>query len=318
MFRSGMDRKQGVWVLVLIGVLLLSMAGCAQPVKNPEPAKTSAPKTISQDMSGYYVDSTWLKQNLDKTYIIDARTDKEYNAGHIPGAVNITWQALSNMEPKQGEPGWGVVLSNNQLAAKLGEFGINGAKPIVVYNDPVGFAEDGRVVWMLRIAGLNDSRMLYGGWPAWKTDGGDSSKDTPAIKPVRFKITAPDESRLATTAYIKANRDQIKLVDARSPEEFNGKTNHGEKKMGHIPGAIHIHYRDTYTDDGYVKSIPELKAMFAKAGLKPEDDIVTYCTVGIRSGYLAEVLRMCGYEKAKNYNASFSEWSGDDANPVEK
>ena len=47
-----------------------------------------------------------------------------------------------------------------------------------------------------------------------------------------------------------------------------------------------------------------------KLGIKKEDEIVTYCTVGIRSGFTAEILRMAGYTKTRNYNASFSEWAG--------
>jgi len=137
------------------------------------------------------------------------------------------------------------------------------------------------------------------------------------VNPVAFKITTPDNSLLATTDYVKNNMAGIKLVDARSPEEYSGKTNHGEKALGRIPGAISIPYNNAYNNDGTIKSIPELKEMFSKAGLKPEDDIVTYCTVGIRSGFLAEILSMCGYEKAKNYNASFSEWAGAGL-PVEK
>jgi len=318
---AGRFRKSGrasFLVAFMVLVMLAGVAGCGGTTQTPANSTPAAVKTIDKEMADYYVDVPWLQANLDRVVVLDARSEKEYKNGHIPGAINVTWQSLSNMKPKQGEPGWGVVLPPDQLAAKLGEYGIDGKKPVVVYNDPAGLGEDGRVVWMLRIARIDNSRMLYGGWPAWKAAGGEVTRDVPQVTPVEFTINNPDNSLLATTEYIKTHRATIKLVDARSPEEFSGKTDHGEKKRGHIPGAIHIHYRDTYTDDGYVKSIPELKALFARAGLKPEDDIVTYCTVGIRSGYLAEVLRMCGYEKAKNYNASFSEWCGDPSNPVEK
>jgi thiosulfate/3-mercaptopyruvate sulfurtransferase len=310
------------WKVLLSGlllVMLLALAGCSgdSPTVAPKSSEETA-KKITSDRADYYVDVDWLNQNLAQVMVVDARAEKDYKAGHIPGSINITWQSLSNMEPKQGQVGWGVVLPPDKLAAKIGQYGIDGSKPVVVYNDPAGMGEEGRVAWMLKIAGLADTRMLYGGWPAWKSSGQEISRELPGLAPVSFKISSPDHSRLATTAYIKSHQKTIKLVDTRSPEEFHGETNHGEKRKGHIPGAIHIHYQDTYSEDGYVKSIPELKAMFAKAGLQPEDDIVTYCTVGIRSGYMAEVLRMCGYEKAKNYNASFSEWCGDPANPVEK
>lgn len=63
---------------------------------------------------------------------------------------------LSNMAPKQGEAGWGVVLGKDELGAKIASFGIDGSKTIVVYNDPKGLGEEGRVLWMLKIAGIKD------------------------------------------------------------------------------------------------------------------------------------------------------------------
>ena len=130
-----------------------------------------------------------------------------------------------------------------------------------------------------------------------------------------FSNASYDDSRIATTDYVKANLGKVKLIDTRSPEEFDGSTNHGEnfkgeKVYGHIPGAVLLQYSDLYRPDGKIKSNAELTAIFDKIGIKKDDEIVTYCTVGIRSGFTAEILRMAGYTKARNYNASFSEWVG--------
>lgn len=309
--------------LLLSCTLVFSLAGCAPKAAPAAPAPEATPVAepakeavqLDPEMAANYVTADWLKENLDKVVIVDANADKAYNAGHIPGAVNITWQALSNMAVKQGEPGWGVVLGKEELGKKLGEFGIDGSKDIIVYNDPKGLGEEGRVLWMLRIAGLNNSKMLYGGIPAWQAAGYDVTSEATAVTPVPFTIAAYDDNRIATTDYVKDNLKTIKLLDTRSPEEYNGETNHGEnykgeKALGHIEGAIALPYSDLYNIDGTPKSIEDMKSIFEGLGLKPEDEIVTYCTVGIRSGFTAEQLRMCGYSKAKNYNGSFSEWAG--------
>jgi len=316
MFKKGIFSRK-MLILALTLAVSLVFAACGNNAKNNDSAAntTQKSKTMDKEMEPYYVDSAWLKTNLSNVVILDARTEKEYKGGHIPGALNVTWQSLSNMQPKQGQAGWGVVLPMDKLSKRLGELGIDGTKTIIVYNDPKGLGEEGRVLWTLRLAGLQNSKMLNGGWPAWVANGGEKNKEVPTVKSVDFKITAPDNSLLTTTDYVKANLKNIKLVDTRSPEEFKGETNHGEnvngqKALGHIPGAIHIHYHDCYNDDGTIKSIADLKQMFEKAGLKPEDEIITYCTVGIRSGFTAEILRMCGYKNAKNYNGSFSEWAG--------
>jgi len=306
--------------LVLAATLAVSMifglTACSQKPaeETAQQAEEKKPEIapIEEGKQGYFVDALWLKENADKVVVIDARADKEYAKGHVPGAINITWQMLSNMQPKQGEIGWGVVLGKEELEKKLGSFGIDGSKDIVIYNDPKGLGEDGRVLWMLRIAGLENSRLLDGGYPMWLKAGGEESKEVPQITAVDFKIANYNDSTLANTDMVKEKLGTAKLVDTRSPEEFEGKTDHGEKVRGRIPGAIHLHYQDLYNVDGTVKSIADLKAVFESKGLKPEDEIITYCTVGIRSGFTAEMMRMVGYENVRNYNASFSEWAGTD------
>lgn len=313
---NGKTRSNLLVILGLIMLMLVSMTGCSG-VKNSAVPNNQNPAAVVKmtdaeqaAFASYYVDAAWLKANLQNVVILDARKALDYKINHIPGALNVTWQSLSNMTPKQGEAGWGVVLSPEQLAEKLGALGIDGSKTVVVYNDPSGLGEEGRVLWMLRSIGLENTRMLNGGWPAWVAAGGDVNRDTPQVTPVQLKTINPDPTLIATTDYLQTNKAKIKLVDARSPEEYAGQADHGEKQRGRIPGAIHLHYADLYNADKTIKSIPELKAMFQQLGLNPEDDIVVYCTVGIRSGFETEILRMSGYQNAKNYNASFSEWTG--------
>lgn len=302
-------------LLTVVLAMMLGAAGCGNT--NTSTGTTDTKKiTLDKEMESYYVTPDWLKQNLDKVVIIDARAAKEYSAGHVKGAVNVTWQMLSNMSVKQGEANWGVILPQAELEAKLGSLGIDGSKTVIVYNDPAGLGEEGRILWSLRIAGIENSKMLDGGYPAWTAAKGETSTDAVTPAAASFKITNPQyDALLATTDYVSANKDKIKLVDTRSTEEYNGSINHGEnyngaKALGHIEGAISLPYSELYNDDGTIKSVADLKALFESKGLKPEDEIVTYCTVGIRSGFTAEIMRMCGYTNVKNYNGSFSEWAG--------
>ena len=52
-------------------------------------------------------------------------------------------------------------------------------------------------------------------------------------------------------------------------------------------------------------------------GVTKDRCVITYCTIGIRSGFTALMLRMAGYD-ARNYEASYSEWAGDASLPIEK
>ena len=49
--------------------------------------------------------------------------------------------------------------------------------------------------------------------------------------------------------------------------------------------------------------------MFEDAGLSKDDEIVTYCTGGIRSAYTQMVMEMCGFEHTYNYDQSFWRWA---------
>lgn len=296
-----------LFALLMMVAALFVVTGCSSQAKEST--------TIEAGLRNYYVDAAWLKDNLDKVTLIDARPDTDYKAGHIKGSVNIMWQSLSNMAVQQGEKGWGVVLGKDELGAKLASFGISSDKPIIVYNDPKGFGEEGRVYWMLKIAGLDNVKILDGGVTQWTKNGGKMTTDVPKITATDFKITNYDDSRIATTDYVKANLSKIKLLDTRSTEEYSGAINHGEnykgvKALGHIPGAISFVYSNLYNVDGTIKSIADITKMLDAAGVSKSDEIITYCTVGIRSGFTAEILRMCGYENVKNYNGSFSEWAG--------
>lgn len=270
---------------------------------------------IEAGMRDYYVDASWLKDNLEDVTLIDARSDKEYKAGHIEGAVNITWQALSNMTVKQGEEGWGVVLGKDALSSKLASLGIDEDQKIIIYNDPKGLGEEGRLYWMLKIAGLENVKLLNGGITQWNKNGGKTTTDETKITTSDFKIEKYDFDRIATTKEVKAKLKTAVILDTRSIEEYTGATTHGEnykgiEAFGRIPGAISLPYSNLYKPNGTLKSIKDIIAIMDKLGVKKDDEIITYCTVGIRSGFTSEILRMCGYKNAKNYNASFSEWAG--------
>jgi thiosulfate/3-mercaptopyruvate sulfurtransferase len=302
--------------LALAALLLIaSLAGCA----NTRNSNTSTGNTaIDNAKSAYFVNVSWLKDNLGSVILVDARTADEYKKGHLPGAVNAPWQEFANVTGKPGQPDWGTLLPKDKLAEKMGSFGIDGKKAVIVYADPKGWGEDGRIVWMLRMAGVADSKMLDGGWKAWKDANYETSADTQTTTPVNFSINNLDESLNASTEWIAENISKIKVVDSRSEKEYGGATDYGEARGGHLPGAINIPFENVFNSDGTVKSTDELKALFEKAGLKPGDEIVTYCTKGIRSSHMSLLLRMAGFDKTRNYDASFYSWAGNSSLKVDK
>lgn len=313
-----MKIKKQIFVLIVTLIIVSLFAGCGTTAPQTETNKAPVSNQADEKRNALLADVAWLKTNLNNVIILDARKPDDYKAGHIPGAINTPWQGFADMTGKSGDKDWGVLLPKDQIAQKLGALGISGDKNIIVYADPTGWGEDGRIVWMLKMSGLNKSQMLDGGWPAWKAAQGQVSKDVPTPQTVDLKISTLDESTTATTDWVKTNLTKVKIIDARAKKEYDGAIDFGEIRGGHLPNAINISYNSVFKDDGTVMSTQQLKELFTKAGLKPEDEIVTYCTKGIRSAHLALILRMAGFEKVRNYDASFYSWAGDSSLPITK
>ena len=90
--------------------------------------------------------------------------------------------------------------------------------------------------------------------------------------------------------------------------EFAGKTPFGSQRGGHIPGAVNIYWMDFFTGDGNLKSREELASILRRSGVNKDQDVVVYCTGGVRSAMSFFALSYLGY-KVRNYDGSWWDWS---------
>jgi len=277
-------------------------------------ANESALEPVEFVDTSYVVDAEWLKANLEKEdlLIIDARGQDTYDKGHIPGAIATNWQNFADMSGAPGKnPNWGVVLDPAALSEKLSELGISKDKEIVVYTGTIGgWGEDGRIVWMLRRAGYNNTKILDGGFNYWESNDYEVSKEDVSIVPSTVKITALDEKTNITTDELASKLGEVVIIDVREKDEYEGAQNYGEKRGGHLPGAINIPFNQFMNEDGTLKTARKIQSILDANGIEKDAEIVTYCTAGIRSAHMQIVLSMLGYENVKNYDASFYAWSG--------
>jgi len=287
-------RKASLPVLAIL-ICLLSAAAFAET-------------KLSKDT--LFVDAAWLKANVTNVTLIDARPAAMYKKGHIPGAVNAEWTYFANMKGQPGSPGWGDLFPRETLAKKIGSLGISGKKPVVVYADGGGWGSEGWVVWILRLSGVANARKLDGGYNAWAAAGGKASTSATKPKAVGFSIPAFQGGLNVTTPWLASKLGEVTVVDARTPFEYEGGRLFQEKRGGHIPGALNIPFTTVFKDDMTVREIEDLQSIFAMHGLDPGQEIIVYDTAGVRSAHLVMVLRMAGYDKARNYDSSFQEWAG--------
>jgi len=308
----------------LVGTLLV---GCGVSKTDDKKSTTEVTETEKEKVKTGYVDESyiadakWLSENLSSKdmLILDARSDKEYAKGHIPGAINVAWQGFANMEGKPGDKGWGVVLSDDKLSEKLSAIGVDKTKTIVIYCDSKsGWGEDGRFVWMLKMAGIENAKMLNGGFNFWESSKYEVSKEVTSPVVSNFKIENPNKDLTINTEELNSKLGKVKILDSREKDEYAGAVKFGEARGGHIPGAINLTFNTLFNENETFKSADELEAIFKTAGLNKEDEIVTYCTAGIRSAHLSLALRMMGYNNVKNYDESFYTWAKDESLKIEK
>jgi thiosulfate/3-mercaptopyruvate sulfurtransferase len=248
-----------------------------------------------------------LKLDPKTVLILDARGEKASLAGHIPGAVRLPTVEWSKAVPDTPEA-W---------AKRLAQFGAKSDTPVVVYAG-ADVRDAARAWWLLKYAGVEDVRLLNGGFPAWEKVGGVTETKENAARPIEPGKPALRTDRLAekkdVQAILKDKSSQI--LDARSDGEYCGTTGTATRK-GHIPGAVALEWSDLLTADKKFKSPDELKKLFAEQKVDLDKPAVTYCQSGGRAAVLAFGLELMGAKHVRNYYKSWAEWGNADDTPVE-
>lgn len=71
---------------------------------------------------------------------------------------------------------------------------------------------------------------------------------------------------------------------------------YGERRGGHLPRAIHLHYRELLDAEGRLRLESERLALLQERGTPRDAAILTYCTAGVRSAWLTAVLVGMGFD----------------------
>jgi thiosulfate/3-mercaptopyruvate sulfurtransferase len=241
--------------------------------------------------------------------ILDARSQPKYEHGHVPQARWVDQNA------------WAMAFDHGHDAGgwsrRIGALGVGAKTKVIVYDDTLN-RDAARIWWILRYWGVDDVRLLNGGWRAWT--GGDKPIETAAASasPVEFVAKARPE-RLATKERLlkSLGGDRLQIVDARSEREFCGLDKMRNKRAGAIPGAKQLEWVDLIdTNTQRFKSAAELRQLFASAGIALDRPTATHCQSGGRSSVMAFGLELMGSKNVSNYYPSWAEWSSASDTPV--
>jgi thiosulfate/3-mercaptopyruvate sulfurtransferase len=242
----------------------------------------------------------------------------EYAAAHISGALFFDIEEIADRKASLPHMLPGTV----QFASQVRKMGIGDGMRIVVY-DTEGLYSAARVWWMFRAMGHDDVAVLNGGLKKWKAEGRPITDEPTQLRQPRHFTPRADASLVRDKADMLGllGSTTVQIVDARAPGRFKGSEPEPRKglRAGHIPGSVNVHYATLLNPNGTLKSVDELRRVFAAAGVDPAKPVVASCGSGVTAGVIAFALAQIGAPNAAVYDGSWTEWGHEDAGtPIEK
>jgi thiosulfate/3-mercaptopyruvate sulfurtransferase len=274
---------------------------------------------ISTDvLASHLDDSSWFIADCRYNLKDEQWGPTQYVASHIPGAVFVSL-AHDLAGSRTGSNGRHPLPSPDSMTATFGRLGIGDHTQVIAYDQDAGpFAS--RLWWMLRYMGHDAVAVLDGGFAKWTLErrpvrGGDEKRAAAAFTPALRR-----EMRLTVDDVMAHLGDpSILLVDARSPERFEGQPDPLDSISGHIPGAHNRFYRHNISREGTMRSAGELKADFERVlGDRSPSEAVMYCGSGVTACHNLLAMEHAGLRGAKLFAGSWSEWEADRKRPIEK
>lgn len=302
----------------LVGGLLFIATACGSPATVDDPVAPDPVAEETVDFSGltFFVGPEEIPTlQAGGAVVLDARDDASYLAGHIPGAGSAPWHRFVDGELT------GVLDGDlDETQRELRELGVRADRPVIVYGSwGDGWGEEGRLFWMLEYLGHEDVHVLSGGYARWAA--GERAVETAPATPTPTAFVVERQEALRATVdevALAAEEGRVLIIDTRREEEYAGETPYGAARGGHIPGAVHLYWKDVFQKSGELRAPLDLRAEFDALGARDDSLIISYCTGGVRSGFMYMILRWLGYGQPQNYDGSWWEWAGDESLPVER
>ncbi len=267
------------------------------------------------------VSSEWVKANLGKPGIVfvDLQGERNFRRAHIPGAVGTDYRSW-RVHGANGTPQ--VMPPVAELEKLIGALGIDNKTHVVltpIGQTPGDLAAATRIYWTFKALGHEKISILDGGLITYAI-----RKNIPLAKgsftpqPKIYKASPQPGFSADKEDMLRAIKDKITIVDARTPGEYTGKRFGRGERPGAVPGALLLpHYTLFNEKTGKLFDKEQLKELFKQAKVPLSGDQIAYCHTGHRATvnwFVASEL--LGNKAARLYDASMIEWAKDKNLPM--
>ncbi len=260
----------------------------------------------------YLITVADLQDRLGEVLLIDVRPAEAYAAGHIEGTTHFDLYGISLNDTSPAPLAAFLTMINHQFEFR----GVTHDSPVVIYDDESG-ERAARGVWLLAVLQLPSVRLLDGGAQAWTEAG--NKLTTVTAPPTRTTYSASWNLDILATRFDvhRALRDPGSvLIDVRRDTEILG-TEKRARRLGTMPGAVAIPWRDNLDGKGAFRPADELRDLYVSKGVTSDKSVITYCQGGYRSANTFLVLKSLGYPNVRNYLGSWGEWGNLDDSVID-
>jgi thiosulfate/3-mercaptopyruvate sulfurtransferase len=261
----------------------------------------------------YLITVPELASRLNDVTLVDLRPAEDFAVGHILGSTHVDIYGVSLNDSAEAP-------LNSFLAifrVLFGSRGVRADRPVVIYDHESG-ERAARAVWLLAVLGHTDVRILDGGTDAWLAAGQKLVRiesAPPPIDPAKAPPTPPpfrghlNMDLLATRfdVHKAIGNEKYAIVDVRREAEYRG-TEKRARRVGTIPGAVHIFWRDHLDGHGAFRKPDEIRRLYESKGVTPDKTVIPVCHGGYRSASTFIALKSLGYPDVRNYVSAWGEW----------
>ena len=263
------------------------------------------------------VETDWVAAHAGdaNVRVVDMRSAATaYPGGHVPGAVYLSPVAIRVADrPPTFLP------TPQEFEALMAKLGIGDATRVVVYDERGGIYA-ARLWWILNYFGHPNVALMNGGWVKWTAE--QRAMEQAAPMPAAARFTARPQPRWVATAtdVVSAiDKPGVKIVDARTAAEIEGKDLRGIKRGGFIESSVPVYWEDLLDPQAKTfKSADEIRKIFEGRGVLPSQKVIAYCQVGMRASVDLFALNLIGYSNLRNYYGAWEEWGNRDDLPIAK